>query len=69
MVSNRYIVNKPLEISFDRALSEKEDFSLVIEKYSLGIHKDPFGANLVQKIHNCLFKGKLGASTNSNLRI
>ena len=24
MVSNRYIVNKPLEISFDRALSEKE---------------------------------------------
>ena len=57
-------------IFFVRALSEKEQIlALAVEKDSLGMHKDPFGANLVQKIHNRSFKGKLAASTNSNFLI
>ena len=41
-------------------LSQKRtDFSLVVEKYSLRMHKDPFVANLVQKSIIVCVKGNL----------
>ena len=43
-------IHRGLEISSVRALSEKEQIlAPVVEKYSAGMRKDPFGANLVQK--------------------
>ena len=41
-------------------LSQKRtDFSLVVEKYSLRMHKDPFVAHLVQKSIIICVKGNL----------
>ena len=64
-VSNRYFVNKLWEYTavwnfFVRALSEKEQIlALVVEKYSLRMHKDPIGTNLVQKSIIVCLKGNL----------
>ena len=47
-------------IFFVRALSEKEqNLALVVEKYSLRMHKDPIGTNLVQKSIIVCLKGNL----------
>ena len=47
-------------IFFVRALSEKEQIlALVVEKYSLRMHKDPIGTNLVQKSIIVCLKGNL----------